>query len=128
MSEEDPRGDPLGSTPMKYITLFLIFIIAFASLVNAQQTKKKGTKKTTAATKVVDSGQTLEKGVGYLNKPDSFFEAIPGANDKDLLGYRFPVDGGKIKAEVFTSFTNKLADTVIFVRNRADFSDDEFQT
>jgi len=112
---------------MKYITLFLASIIAFTDLANAQPAKKSTKKKTPAAKKVVDSGQTLEKGVGYLNKPDSFFEAIPGASDNYLIGYRFPVDRDKIKAEVFTSSTNKLADTVIFVRNRANFSEDEFQ-
>jgi hypothetical protein len=116
---------------MKYITLFLTSIIAFASFVNAQPAKKstkKSTKKTAAATKVVDSGQTLANGVGYLNKPESFFEAIPGASDNWSIGYRFPVDGNKIKAEVFTSFKDKRADTVIFVRNKANFSEDELQT
>jgi hypothetical protein len=52
------------------------FEIAFTSFVDAQSAKKSK-KKSAAATKVVDSGQTLEKGVGYLNKPESFFEAIP---------------------------------------------------
>ena len=113
---------------MKYFTLFLTSIIAFASFVNAQPAKKKSTKKTAAAIKVVDSGQSLEKGVGYLNKPESFFEAIPGANDNYSIGYRFPIDGGKINAEIFTRYKDKLADTVIFVRNRANFSEDEFQT
>lgn len=114
---------------MKYITLFLTSIIAFASFLNAQPAKKSTkNKKTAAATKVVDSGQSLEKGVGYLNKAESFFKAIPGASDPELFGYRFPIDGGKIKAEIFTSFKEKRADTVILVRNGANFSEDEFQT
>jgi len=63
-----------------------------------------------------------------LNKPQSFFEAIPGASDNYLIGYRFPINGGKIKAEIFTSYKDNRADTVIFVRNGANFSEDEFQT
>ena len=62
-----------------------------------------------------------------MNKPESFFEAIPGTNDNYSIGCRFPIDGGKIKAEIFTNFKDKLADTVILMRTGANFSEDEFQ-